>query len=240
MPRPVDRSLPIAWVPVLGGLSWSVPFAVLTHGTARVVALSAIWALVAWVQLAALALWAGGNLLFGRAESSTEDVLRHRRRMGWRVAQDVALEDGRDIDHVAIGPGGVVVVETKCRRDVRADAITWAAHRALRSGRTIARALPSVDGAPVIPVVVVWGPETSAGLPAAVDGVRVVHGPDLGTWLDALGTEALTGAQVQAAWQQLCESATVNDLGRRDARRVAARRHRRATLVRAHDFTRAA
>ncbi len=44
-------------------------------------------------------------------------------RTGWRVFHDVPGEDGSDgfgLDHVAVGPGGVFVIETKTRRRGRA------------------------------------------------------------------------------------------------------------------------
>jgi len=46
------------------------------------------------------------------AEEWTASELRPLRRRRWRVANHVAL--GRpDIDHVLVGPGGVIAVETK-------------------------------------------------------------------------------------------------------------------------------
>jgi hypothetical protein len=239
----VTRTLPIAWVPVVGGLCWSLPFLAFTHGTARWIALGAVWATVAWVQLAALLVWVGGSVIFGRmAASSTEDVLRRRRRNGWRVAQDATLGRGHDIDHVAIGPGGVLVIETKWRRDVRDDALSWAARQALQGTREVSGVLRSVlDGAPVIPVVVVWGPESSAALPRSTDGVRVIHGPDLSAWLDTFDADRLSPVQVQAAWEQLLAQVTARDLSERRARRASARRRRRASgVARTAELTRAA
>ena len=45
-------------------------------------------------------------------ESNTADQLRRLRRKGWRAVHNIPLKNG-DIDHVAIGPGGVVAIETK-------------------------------------------------------------------------------------------------------------------------------
>jgi hypothetical protein len=239
----IDRTLPIAWVPVFAGLLWSLPLLAFTHGHVRGLALGAVWATVGWAQLVALILWVGGGDLFGRmAESSTEDVLRRRRRKGWRVAQDATLGRGHDIDHIAVGPGGVVVIETKWRRDVREDALSWAARQALQGTREVTGVLRSVlDGAPVIPVVVVWGPDSSEGLPRSIDGVRVVHGPDLGVWLDTFDADRLAPAQVQSAWEHLLDQVTARDLYERRARKATARRRRKAAdLARAAELTRAA
>src|SRR5690606_9757041 len=45
-------------------------------------------------------------------EEMTAAELRRCTRLGWRSVHNVVLEAG-DIDHIAVGPGGVVVIETK-------------------------------------------------------------------------------------------------------------------------------
>src|SRR5205085_1067253 len=51
------------------------------------------------------------------AEQWTADDLRSLRRAGWRLTHGVRLRASRDIDHVALGPGGLLVVETKWSSD---------------------------------------------------------------------------------------------------------------------------
>jgi hypothetical protein len=46
------------------------------------------------------------------AESNTAHELRRLERAGWRSVHNLHFQSG-DVDHVAIGPGGVVVIETK-------------------------------------------------------------------------------------------------------------------------------
>lgn len=46
------------------------------------------------------------------AEDQTSRDIRQLRNEGWRVIDNIPF-DGLDVDHVAIGPGGVVVLETK-------------------------------------------------------------------------------------------------------------------------------
>jgi membrane protein implicated in regulation of membrane protease activity len=225
------NTLPFAWMPVVAGAACSVPALLLTHGGTRWLALGAVWASVVWVQLVTFLLWSGaGSLVIGHlAESSTEDVLRRHRRNGWRVAQDATLGRGHEIDHVAIGPGGVIVIETKWRRDVRDDALSWAARQALQGTREVTTVLrPVLHDAPVIPVVVVWGPDSAEHLPRSIDGVRVVHGPDLSAWLDSFDADRLAPAEVLTAWEHLLDHVTARDLYERRARRAAARRARKA------------
>lgn len=51
------------------------------------------------------------------AESTTATDLNRLKRSGWRVVHGFRLKVKSDIDHVAIGPGGVLVVETKWSAD---------------------------------------------------------------------------------------------------------------------------
>jgi len=46
----------------------------------------------------------------------TASELQRLRKHGWLIVNGLALE-GRDIDHVLVGPGGVVVVESKWSAD---------------------------------------------------------------------------------------------------------------------------
>lgn len=48
----------------------------------------------------------------GYAEMDTHDEVRKRASQGWQVWSNIPFKDC-DVDHVAIGPGGVVVLETK-------------------------------------------------------------------------------------------------------------------------------
>ena len=88
--------------------------------------------------------------------------MRRLRRNGWKVMSHVAPKT-RDIDHIAIGPTGVLIVETKWmsrplndreHERLRQDC------RTLRSNvRTIMLGLKGVlPGAPVKALLVYWQP----------------------------------------------------------------------------------
>lgn len=51
------------------------------------------------------------------AEQWTASDLRLLDRRGWKVAHGVRLGRRGDIDHVALGPGGLLVVESKWRSE---------------------------------------------------------------------------------------------------------------------------
>jgi hypothetical protein len=55
-----------------------------------------------------------GKLAGIDAEVLTATELRRLRRRGWRLVNHVMLEN-RDVDHVVVGPGGFLAVETKYR-----------------------------------------------------------------------------------------------------------------------------
>jgi hypothetical protein len=61
----------------------------------------------------------GNHYLGWFGERMTAEELAPLREQGWRVFHDVPAESGRqefNIDHVAVGPGGVFSIETKMRR----------------------------------------------------------------------------------------------------------------------------
>jgi hypothetical protein len=127
------------------------------------------------------------------------DVLRHKRHDGWKVVHGTSLAQGRRIDHIAVGPGGVVVVETKWRRDPTVGDLEWAAAKVQRNQRTVSAVLRPVLGeVPVVPVIVTASATESNAVPAYVGGVRVLAVEDLAAWLDVFDTPRLTAAKVAA------------------------------------------
>jgi hypothetical protein len=126
-------------------------------------------------------------------EQQTAAVLRRLERRGWHVINDVAFA-GFNVDHVAIGPAGVIAVETKTnsgRWDFLATELNPFAAAAVRQTRAAARKirllLSEVGDLPVVPLLVVWGADVVVppqGLLA--DDVRVVLGRHARAFLDDL------------------------------------------------------
>jgi hypothetical protein len=114
-------------------------------------------------------------------EQWTADELRKLQRRGWTIVNHVMLER-RDVDHLALGPGGFYTIETKFRSSV--DRITddqlaeWAeiAWRSARGVRTRLRTDRRVQ-----PIIAVWGPgaRNEYSEPLDVDGVLVCAGVDV-------------------------------------------------------------
>lgn len=133
------------------------------------------------------------------AEKRTARALAPLRRAGWQLAHDLQTERGNR-DHIAIGPGGVFLLDTKCRDGVlkvEGDVVhvereddpdaSYELHRLAPSIRGAARQLKKeLDGHGtyvgwVQAVVVVW-----ANFPQRVvegDRVSFVHGDELADWL---------------------------------------------------------
>jgi hypothetical protein len=194
----VRRSLPFAWVPAAAGLALVTPIVGLLDGPAQWTALGILAIAVVWGQLLSYLAWSRSQQLatvvVGRtAERTTADVLRPLRRQGWKVIAD----------QVAIGPGGVVVFESKFRRTLTKDDLAWAATHVQRRQADVAGALlPVLDGAPVVPVLVTWGADPDE-LPSYVDGVALVQGEELAAWLEVFATERLSPTQVVTAWARM-------------------------------------
>lgn len=158
-------------------------------------------------------------------EKWTAEQLRRLRRRGWRVVHNVMLEGG-DIDHVVIGPGGVVAVETKSPDagwewllkegivDRWADQATRSAFRTEALVKQYAK-LPIE----VCPLMAVWATGRGAVEPVERRGCRVVHGRDLAAEL-AARIPTLTSDQVDqihAAIELYARGLDAQRAGRRHA-----------------------
>jgi hypothetical protein len=151
-------------------------------------------------------------------EQWTASELRKLRRRGWHLVNHLTLRN-RDIDHVLVGPGGVLAVETKWS----AQQWSWspADERLLDATRTVQASahdlqlwhdLKSVGVSEVRSVVFVWqGAGREVPEDAVLAGTRIVTGTSARHWRDELGSGVLTQEQVQAAWDALDRQCRVRD-----------------------------
>lgn len=141
--------------------------------------------------------WAVG----AAGERQTEKALRPLERVGWHLVHDLDRPGAGNVDHVAIGPGGVYVLDSKAWRgvitvDSRGATVTprdnpeaaWTAtgqQRALpRTATTVARALATATGRSLLAaraVVVIWAPFPQRH--AACGSVDFVAGDHVADWL---------------------------------------------------------
>ncbi len=160
----------------------------------------------------AVVLWAlelastAKNDLFGSyGEEATGELFRRwrSRRAGWDVVHNIPFQ-GRDVDHVAFGPHGVLVIESKWANypwhvdgddlDTGYSDPLWQALRNARSIRCLLRGAGIRTD--VTPVVIQWGPSGLRDAPWQWHqfdcGVVVVRGQYADRWLDALDTAVAT------------------------------------------------
>lgn len=125
------------------------------------------------------------------AEKLTATALRRLERAGWTIFHNVSF-DGRDVDHVAVGRGGILVLETKWsasgRLAVGSDCLDEAQDQALRNMKTIRGLIRSGAKVSVVGAVVAWGlPEALAGGSRRLgDDVLLLNGRQSKEWVREL------------------------------------------------------
>jgi len=148
-------------------------------------------------------------------EAWTAEALRKLSRDGWRLVNGLKLNNRVDIDHVAIGPGGVLAVESKWSSNpwplngygpkFMEGQLKNAAQRAQEAASDL-RGWFS-DPIPVTSVAVFWSGAVrhGSGWTTWRDGHTVlVHGPDLQQWLSQeLPRERVEPERIDRAWLQL-------------------------------------
>ena len=122
------------------------------------------------------------------AEQWTASELRQLRRKGWHLINHYLL--GAEIDHLLVGPAGVIVVETKWRRDMWKPSKLAADPRLREALERVSESARSVrlwigaerNGIPVRPVLFLWQgePLRPDELPQVgyevIDGVTIIRG----------------------------------------------------------------
>lgn len=130
---------------------------------------------VAWVLVDASARRNRSSAEF--AEQRTSEVVLALADDGWTLVDNVEF-DGLDVDHVAIGPGGVVVLETKWVEDglfTRDGGVSAYGRDSLEQAERHAEHIRTVlaeggvDDATMATFVVVWGTRVPGGF-VGVDG----------------------------------------------------------------------
>lgn len=152
----------------------------------------------------------------GLAEIEIAKVLA---RLGseWKVAHNITFPMGKppntwevDVDHVAVGPYGVLVFETKyTSTPVQLHRLSKS-HRDIKQARRNAALVHGLLSeaavqTPIRPVLIYWGWHVKLPtLPVKkVENVRVVYGIDAGRWLPLVSTRQITSETEKRAWAAL-------------------------------------
>ncbi len=143
-------------------------------------------------------------LLGSWGEQHTSEALKRLRSRGWHLVNGIPLDRG-DVDHVLLGPGGAFAIETKNHSagwDLdRPDRwLAGAVSQAREGAAWLHRYLKSTDvgvEVDVLPVLVLWGRVKGEG--RVIDGVEVVPGPDLRSWIERPRVETLVPEDLERA-----------------------------------------
>jgi Nuclease-related domain len=192
------------WLLVLMPVLFTVallPLALQVHGSTRAFVFGASVTSGFWLDVLGILMISGASstLMGIVGESWTATELRRLQRLGWRLVNGFQVSDGWDIDHVLVGPGGVLIVESKWSRDPWSlssgdrnmqDRREKALGQARRNAADIERWLDTAgvgSRIPVMSVAVLWSgsvDHSGSGWDERSGGLGViVHGPDLRKWL---------------------------------------------------------
>ncbi|GAC1580502.1 MAG: hypothetical protein NVS3B18_14170 [Candidatus Dormibacteria bacterium] len=181
--------------------------------------------------LAALVVLTSGTapLMMGElAEQWTAQELRPLREHGWKLVNHFGLGHG-DQDHVVVGPGGILLIETKWGGtpwdiDTGDTFFRRALEQAARNARQLAlwHGVAQHRRPEVQAVLVVWGPAARKLSEHPVrrheSGVVVMSGDRLRNWMHRRRRDRLSSAQVEAVVGEIDRH-----LVRRDERERAVR-----------------
>ncbi|MGC8513860.1 MAG: nuclease-related domain-containing protein [Acidimicrobiales bacterium] len=152
------------------------------------------------------------------SEQWTARELRRLRTRQWRLVNGVHYRSW-DIDHVLLGPGGIVVVETKFSADgwersrytsrVTGDAIDRVRRNAIDVQLTLGKSALPDDL--VHPVVVLWGRSDKREVSEKHGNVQVLSGHLLRGWLADLGDSGLDRATADRLYEKLVKQVTTRD-----------------------------
>jgi hypothetical protein len=144
------------------------------------------------------------------AERWTARELRRLRRRGWFLVNELVYRKW-DIDHVVVGPGGVLVLETKYSSSgwEKSSYTDGVLSQAAQSAADSAKDVWLVSGKAILPrelvqpIVVLWGGGYDQDRPAPVDGVLVIPGSQLRETLESLPQDGLDGAAVTDIYSKI-------------------------------------
>ena len=133
-------------------------------------------------------------------------VIHALRDHGWYVADDVLLPHV-DVDHVAIGPAGVLAVQVQWTNEP--DTRGRPAARARIAAHQLRKALAAKElDVDVVPAILTFGPGLTdqPGGVKVVDAVAMLNGYQAGEWLAELGRRVLLSEHtVDAVREVVCD-----------------------------------
>lgn len=187
--------LVVVVISFFGFFPFVIPIPGFIRGFVAGALISTTIALLVWIALIGdgSMTWRVGAM----GELWTSEELRRLGR-GWVVLNGLRVpcadESLREIDHIAVGPGGVFVVDSKAWLDKsnplgRTDTpyVAWASKGAMQQAKIVQGYLgDTLPPSTVSATLMFWGSELASPdevITTTRDGVRVVHGRDSDAWL---------------------------------------------------------
>lgn len=179
-----------------------------------------------WLVIIFVIIWTGiGNPLMGlEGENRTASILRKFQKQGWQLANGLKLKGDWDIDHVLVGPAGVLVFESKWSykpwlsaeqsNSFMAGRIEEAVGQITRNSIQFKSFFKDkLVGVTVTPVCVLWshsyGTEELAWFQN--DGVVVIPGPVLEAWMKSITARWLDPKRVEQLSTALALQIAIRD-----------------------------
>lgn len=208
------RAHPLLPVFLLGLLAVTLPFVLLVPERTRSFTAGVLIATVFWLGVLLVRQLSGvGYLHLGELgeQWTTQQLRRYVRSKEWRLINRLQLKRHSDVDHVLVGPAGVIVIETKGGatdwmepgQQGRIDAAVEQVRRNEVPVRGLVRAKQT--GTPTHPVVVLW-PAHHDFETRVVNGVTVLSGHRLSDWVAGLPQGGMSPDQVVDAWTALADT----------------------------------
>ena len=139
-------------------------------------------------------------------EGEERQVIHALRDRGWYVADDVLLPHV-DVDHVAIGPAGILAVQVQWTNEP--DTRGRPAARARIAAHQLRKALAAKElDVDVVPAILTFGPGLTPmpGGVKVVDAVAMLNGYQADEWLNELGRRVLLSDQtVDSVREVVCD-----------------------------------
>ena len=212
------RQWRIIWVLAIFPLVIALPIAIWRHGPERWIVLGAAGISGVWLVGVFTLLWTGvANILMGLVgESYTADVLRKFRSKGWKVVNGIKVIGRTDVDNILVGPGGVIVVETKWSGSQwpmpdSSDSYMYvelekAIEQVIRNRKKVESKFgSSLARKKIRAICVLWSSQNSSSDSKWIerDGVTVIRGAYLADWMGNLSGDELSHNEIEKVWGEI-------------------------------------
>lgn len=219
-----------AWIPLTVllllpiALAAIIPFKM--SSASRWTLLGAMGATGLWLDVIMVILWSGiaPTVMGIEGETQTAEILDDFAGKEWTLINGLRFRDQGDIDHILIGPAGLLVFESKWSgerwpmelrpKGYLGRQVKWAIKQVKTNrDQLLAEFRDKIGEAPIYSVCVLWSAESSAGDDKYFfrDSVFGIRGPALKEWLTKLPKNAVGQSEIRRISESIEEFAHLRD-----------------------------